>query len=125
VYRANAYRVFPELRLRIGLFSRARLREVTTFSVYMALIDWANKLNYSVDALVIGAFSTTSAVAVWSIGQRLAETTQRLTNQLNEVLFPAIVVHDTARELERLQRIFVIGTRLSIAMVVPIGGAVI
>lgn len=125
VYRANAYRVFPGLRLRLGLFSRARLREVTTFSVYMALIDWANKLNYSVDALVIGAFFNTSAVAVWSIGQRLAETTQRLTNQINEVLFPAVVGHDAARELERLRSLFVVGTRLSLAMVVPIGGAVI
>jgi O-antigen/teichoic acid export membrane protein len=125
VYRANAYQVFPGLQLRLRLFSRARLREVTTFSIYMALIDWANKLNYSVDALVIGAFLNTSAVAVWSIGQRLAETTQRLTNQLNDVLFPAIVDHDTAQRLNRLQRIFLVGTRLSAATVVPIGGALI
>ena len=62
----------------------------------MAVIDWANKLNYSVDALVIGAFLNTSAVAVWSVGQRLAELTQRLTNQLNDVLFPAVVDNDTA-----------------------------
>ena len=32
----------------------------------MAIIDWANKLNYSIDALVIGAFLDTSAVAVWT-----------------------------------------------------------
>jgi O-antigen/teichoic acid export membrane protein len=125
VYRANAYRVFPELRLQLRLFSRARLREVTTFSVYMALIDWANKLNYSVDALVIGAFMNTSAVAVWSVGQRLAETTQRLSNQLNEVLFPTFVDHDTSRRLSRLQNIFLVGTRLSVAAVMPIGGTLI
>jgi O-antigen/teichoic acid export membrane protein len=125
VYRANAYRVFPGLQLRLRLFSRARLREVTTFSIYMALIDWANKLNYSVDALVIGAFLNTCAVAVWSIGQRLAETTQRLTNQLNDVLFPAIVDHDTAQRSTRLQAIFLVGTRLSVATVVPVGGALI
>src|SRR5262249_3036252 len=56
VYRANAYRVFPDLRIRVRSFRRERLREVTMFSVYMLLIDWANKLNYSVDAIVIGAF---------------------------------------------------------------------
>ena len=33
VYRANAYRVFPGLRLRVQSFSRSRLREVTMFSV--------------------------------------------------------------------------------------------
>jgi O-antigen/teichoic acid export membrane protein len=123
VYRANAYRVFPGLRLRLRSFSRKRLREVTMFSVYMALIDWANKLNYSVDALVIGAFLNTSAVAVWSVGQRLAETCQRLTNQLNDVLFPTVVDNDASSRLARLQGIFLVGTRLSLATVVPIGGA--
>jgi O-antigen/teichoic acid export membrane protein len=122
VYRANAYRVFPALQLRLGLVSRARLQEVTGFSIYMALIDWANKLNYSVDALVIGAFLNTGSVAVWSVGQRLAETTQRLTNQLNEVIFPAIVDHDTSRRLGRLQRILLVGTRLSLAAVLAVGG---
>jgi O-antigen/teichoic acid export membrane protein len=122
VYRHNAYRVFPALRLRPATFSLARLREVTGFSVFMLLIDWANKLNYSVDAIVIGAFLNTTAVAVWSIGQRLAEATQRLTNQLNEVLFPTIVDNDTSQRLDRLQKIFLVGTRLSLATVVPIAG---
>ena len=123
VYRANAYRVFPALQLRLSSFRRERLREVTSFSVYMLLIDWANKMNYSVDALVIGAFLSTSAVAVWTVGQRLAEVTQRLTNQLNDVLFPTVVDNDAGARIERLKAIFVQGTRLSLATVVPMGGA--
>lgn len=125
IYRANAYRVFPGLSLRTSLFRRSRLREVTSFSVYMLLIDWANKLNYSVDAIVIGAFLNTSAVAVWTVGQRLAELTQRLTNQLNEVLFPTVVDNDTADRHHRLQAIFVQGTRLSLATVIPMGAGLI
>jgi O-antigen/teichoic acid export membrane protein len=124
VYRANAYRVFPDLRIRVRSFRRERLREVTMFSVYMLLIDWANKLNYSVDAIVIGAFLSTSAVAIWTVGQRLAELTQRLTNQLNEVLFPTIVDNDSAARMDRLQAIFIQGTRLSLATVIPMGGAI-
>jgi O-antigen/teichoic acid export membrane protein len=123
IYRANAYRVFPGLRIRLSSFRRERLREVTMFSVYMLLIDWANKLNYSVDAIVIGAFLNTSAVAVWTVGQRLAEITQRLTNQLNDVLFPTVVDNDSAARLDRLQAIFIQGTRLSLATVIPMGGA--
>ncbi len=123
VYRANAYRVFPELDLSVANFRRYRLREVTSFSVFMLLIDWANKMNYSIDAVVIGIMLGTTAVAIWSIGQRLAEVTQRLTNQLNDILFPAIVDHSESSRLDRLQSIFLIGTRLSLATVVPIGVA--
>jgi O-antigen/teichoic acid export membrane protein len=124
VYRANAYRVFPALSIRFGSFRRDRLRELTSFSVYMLLIDWANKLNYSIDAVVIGAFLGTTAVAVWTVGQRVAEVTQRLANQLNEVLFPTVVDNDAAARTRRLQTIFVQGTRLSLAAVIPLGGAV-
>src|SRR5262249_52744424 len=118
VYRANAYRVFPGLQMRFGLFRRERLREVTSLSVYMLLIDWANKLNYSIDALVIGAFLDTSAIAVWIVGQRLAELSQRLTNQLNDVLFPTVVDNDTSDRLHRLRAILIQGTRLSLATVI-------
>jgi len=123
VYRANAYRVFPKLRLSTELFTRARLKEVTQFSVFMLVIDWANKLNFSVDAIVIGAFLDTSAVALWAIGQRLADATQRLTNQLNDVLFPNVVDHDEAARVDRLQAIFLVATRLSLATVIPLGAA--
>jgi O-antigen/teichoic acid export membrane protein len=120
IYRLNAYRVFPELRVRAGLFRRARLRELTHFSVYVAMIDWANKLNYSVDALIIGAVLNTSAVAVWAVGQRVAEVTQRIANQLNEMLFPTIVDSDEAARNDRLQTILVQGTRLTLAIVMPL-----
>ena len=74
------------------------------------------------DALVIGAFLNTSAVAVWTVGQRVAEVTQRLTNQLNDVLFPTVVDNDSAARLGRLQAIFIQATRLSLATVIPMTG---
>lgn len=125
IYRANAYRVFPGLRIRLSSFRRERLREVTFFSVYMLLIDFANKMNYSLDAIVIGGFLSMSAVAVWTVGQRVAEMTQRLTNQLNDVLFPTVVDNSAAARKTRLQTIFIQGTLLSLCTVIPIAGAVI
>jgi O-antigen/teichoic acid export membrane protein len=64
----------------------------------------------------------TSAVAVWAVGQRVAELTQRISNQLNEVLFPAVVDSDTSSRTDRLQAIFIQGTRLSLATVIPMAG---
>jgi O-antigen/teichoic acid export membrane protein len=120
VYRTNAYRVYPELRIRPSLFRRERLKEVTGFSVYSALIDWANKLNYQLDELVVGAFIGTAAVAVWAVAERIITGTQRLTNQLNGVLFPMIVDSDATDDKQRLQQILLEGTRLSLATVLPI-----
>lgn len=119
-YRLNAYRVFPDLRIRPSLFCRKRLRELTGFSVYSAIIDWAYKLNYQLDAIVIGAVVGSAAVSVWAVAERLISGTQRLTNQLNGVLFPVVVDRDQRAHREHLQQILLQGTRLSLVMVMPI-----
>lgn len=122
-YRHNAYRVFPLLRIRPSLFRMARLREVTRFSVYMFVQDAAVRINFMSDPMIIAAILTTGAVTVWTIAQRLADMVQRLTNQLNEVLFPIIVDCDATRQNERLREVLVQGTRLSIATVLPVVGS--
>ena len=125
VYRLNAYRVFPALSIRPSLFLWSRVRELTGFSVYVSIIDWSNKLNYSIDAIVIGAFLSSAAVTLWTVPQRLAEMLQRLTNQLNGVLFPVVVDSDAGQRPERLRAIFIQGTRLSLMSVAPLAAALL
>ena len=124
LYAANAHRVFPELRVRPSLFRFARVREVMGFSVYTTVIDWANKLNYQLDALIIGAFLGTTGVAIWAPAERIISGVQRLTNQMNGVLFPLMIDSDTTNQRGRLQQILVQGTRFSLATVLPISTAV-
>jgi O-antigen/teichoic acid export membrane protein len=119
VFAWNAYRAFPGLLVRPALFRRERLQEVTGFSVYMLVLDWSAKLNYSSDAVVIGAMLDTTAVAVWTVGQRLAQLTQQLTNQLNDALFPNVVDSDAGQRPDRLQMILIQGTKLSLALAAP------
>ncbi len=125
IYRLNAYRIYPDLEISWSLFRRNRLREVTGFSIYSSIIDWANKLNYQLDELVIGMFMGSAWVAIWAPAERIISGTQRLTNQLNGVLFPLIVDSDASQQQQRLQQILLQGTRLSLAMVVPIAAALI
>ncbi|HEY7170302.1 MAG TPA: oligosaccharide flippase family protein [Vicinamibacterales bacterium] len=124
LYRRNAYRVFPALSIRPVHFRWSRLKEVTGFSIYVSVMDWSSKLNYSIDALVIGAYLSPAAVALWTVPQRIAEFLQRLTNQLNGVLFPVIVDSHAAERPDHLRVIFVQGTRLSLFLVVPLGAAI-
>jgi O-antigen/teichoic acid export membrane protein len=125
VYRLNAYHIFPALSIRPSLFLWSRVRELTSFSVYVSIIDWSNKLNYSIDAIVIGAYMSTAAVTLWTVPQRLAEMLQRMTNQLNGVLLPVVVDSDSAERPERLRAIFIQGTRLSLVSVVPVAAALV
>jgi O-antigen/teichoic acid export membrane protein len=121
-YRLNAYRVFPLLHVRPGLFRKERLREVTGFSVYMMMQDASNKVNYATDPIVIAAALAPGAVAVWTVAQRLADVAIQLTNQLNYVLLPIVVDYDSAQRDDRLQDLLVQGTRFSLATTLPVAG---
>ncbi|MDQ3347939.1 MAG: oligosaccharide flippase family protein [Acidobacteriota bacterium] len=120
IYRLNAYRVFPLLSVRPSLFRIARLREVSGFSVYISIIDWSNRLSFASDALIIGAFLSPAAVALWAVPRRLAEVSKSLTNPFNTVLLPIVVDSNTRQRADRLQTILIDGTRLSLFMVTPI-----
>jgi O-antigen/teichoic acid export membrane protein len=119
-YAINAYRAYPGLQLRLSHLRLGRLREVTGFSAFILLIDLANKVNYSTDAMVIGVFMSTVAIAVWAVAQRLIDAIQMMTGQLNGAIFPIIVDTATLGQADRLRQLFIQGTRLSLAMVIPI-----
>jgi O-antigen/teichoic acid export membrane protein len=122
IYRQNGYRVFPLLRVHYSLFRRARLREITGFSVYVLIQNGSNKINYATDPVLIGAFVSTTAVAVWTVAQRLADMVLRVTNQLNDVLFPVVVECDSTKRDDRMRELLVQGTKISLALAIPVSG---
>jgi O-antigen/teichoic acid export membrane protein len=120
IYRRNAYRVFPLLSVRPSLFRMARLREVSGFSIYVSIITWSNRLNFATDIIIIGAFLSPAAVALWAVPRRLAGVSKSLTNQFNAVLLPVVVDSDARKRPDRLETILIHGTRLSLFLLTPI-----
>jgi O-antigen/teichoic acid export membrane protein len=123
VYARNAYRVFPLLSVRPSLFRRARLREVTGYSVYGAVGGWAYRLNFMSDTFIIGMYMGPAAVALWAVPRRLGQAVRSFTNQLNNVLLPVVVESGTRGRMGRLRTIFIHGTKLSLFGAMPLTAA--
>jgi O-antigen/teichoic acid export membrane protein len=124
VYRRNAFTVFPELQLNWSLVRMRRLREVTGFSAYLAVIDWSARLTYTTDAFYLGVFMNTVAVGVYAVAQRLAEALLRMTNQLHTFLFPAVVHRAVAGRTESQQELMVKANRFQLAIAMCLCGGV-
>jgi O-antigen/teichoic acid export membrane protein len=125
LYYRNARAVFPALHISFGLFRRERLRELTSFSIYFAITDWASRLNYAVDTFTIGIFLNTAAVGVYSVGLRLSEALFRMTNQLHSFLFPAVVEQATEGRVDAQRRLMVQASRFQLAVALALCGSVI
>ena len=124
IYKRNAYKVFPELQIRRDLFRSDRLRELTAFSAYLAVIDWSSRLAYATDSFVLGMFLNTAVVGIYAVAQRLTEALLRLTHQLHNLLFPAIVHLSVAGTVESQQRIMVKATRFQLAVSIALCGSI-
>lgn len=124
VYRRNAYAVFPELHISRAFFRRDRLKDLTGFSVYLAVIDWASRLTYTTDAFYLGAFMNMSAVGVYAVAQRLSDALLKVTNQLHTFLFPTVVHRAVGGGVESQQSLMVKATRFQLAVAVCMCGGI-
>ena len=116
-YAWTAKIAFPELRLRASAFSGALVRDVTAFSLYVFLIDIAIQIGFNLDNVVVGAALGTSAVAVYAVTLRLADTQRQVSCQFNTLMFPVVVRYDAANDPAALKLMLIDGTRLSLTLV--------
>jgi O-antigen/teichoic acid export membrane protein len=124
-YAWTARCAFPEMRLRVSAFSRSLVREVTTYSIYLFVIDIAIQIGFNLDNVVIGATLGTSAVAVYVIALRLADYQRQVCNQFNGLLFPVIVRFGAAGRGEALRDLMIDGTRIALTLVAGVTVCVI
>ena len=101
-------------------FSLRHLREVTTFSIYFFLIQVSMLIYLKVDALIIQAFLTLEAVALYTVGTRVAEKASSFCRQLVNALTPLLAELKGAGEEAHIRRVFLTGTKLSTALAIPL-----
>jgi O-antigen/teichoic acid export membrane protein len=115
-YAWTARRAFPELRIRPSSFNRTLVRDVTSFSIYLFVIDIAIQIGFNLDNVVIGAALGTSAVAVYAVTLRLADYQRQLGNQFNTLLFPIAVRFGAGGRADALESMLIEGTRIALLM---------
>jgi O-antigen/teichoic acid export membrane protein len=120
-YAWTAYRVMPTLRIRPSYFSAAHWRDVTSFSLYLFVINIAGQISFNIDNVVIGATLGPVAVAVYTIALRLSEYQRRLCDQFSGMLFPVVMAFGADRDREALKRTLIEGNRIALALVAGAG----
>ena len=119
-YAWTAYRVMPELRIRVSSFSPSHWRDVTSFSLYLFVINLAGQISFNLDNVVIAAFMGPAAVAVYVVALRLAEYQRRLCDQFSGMLFPVAMAFGSDGNRAALRRTLIDGNRIAMTLV---GGA--
>jgi O-antigen/teichoic acid export membrane protein len=115
----NALRL-TQVHLSLRYVSRQTFREIVSYSSGVFLISFATKLRFKTDAMIIGTFLSSSAVAYFAIGSRLVDYATDTVSSLAQIFVP-MSSHSQARgDIRQLRKMFVAGNRGCALIIFPI-----
>lgn len=118
------HRAAPDLQLSWRDANRQLVRTVAAFSSSLFVVRVAGQLQSKTDEIVIGLYLPVAAVTPYSLARRLSEIPQMLTNQFMKVIMPLASQLAAADDRARLRSLYVVSTRLTLAIGVPLAAGV-
>lgn len=123
IYLVN--RAAPEMKYGWRGANRRHVHKLASFSVSLFVQQVSNRLETRTDEIVIGGFMPISAVTPYAIARRLSEMAGLLTEQFIKVFLPIASELDAENDRTRLKALYITGTRLVLAIFLPIGAALV
>jgi O-antigen/teichoic acid export membrane protein len=108
------------LRLGAKYVDKSMLRELTGFGAVFFVMTVAENLRFQSDAIVIGAFLSSTAITYYAIGSKLAEYPASIVNSLAHVFTPVTSHYEASGDQEGLRRVFVAGNRACALVIFPL-----
>jgi O-antigen/teichoic acid export membrane protein len=118
-------RVAPEFRLGWRGARLDLVRTVAVFSSSMFAIHAAGRVQTKVDEIVIGARLSAAVVAPYAIARQLSGIPQLICEQFLKVFIPLSSQLNAEGDRYRIQLLYVIGSRVTLAILMPIGGVLV
>ena len=109
-------RELPGLRLARRYVSRARLRELLTFSSSNFLVHMAQKIVFSTDVIVVGIVLGSAASGIYSVPAKLFALVFGIGTAVTSLMFPAFAELEGAGDLAQQRRLLLAGLRSGTAL---------
>ena len=120
-YAFLSFRVYPQIRFRLANCNRQHLRLIFSFSTYAFLLQVFVYLIFYTDSVVIGTFLPVSFVTFFVIAGNLMNYARAVVSGISTTLAPLASALEAAGQEGELQRVFLKGTRIATAIILPIG----
>jgi O-antigen/teichoic acid export membrane protein len=106
----------PEFSFVLHKPDRREMQPVVEHSWYSLLLSLANRINYQVDTIVIGAFLPIGQVTFYVIGLRLIEYLRDAINASTMVIAPVVSSLEAVGDSSQVRNVLVRGTKYSVTI---------
>lgn len=114
------YRESSGIRLRPAAVSSPALKKLFVYGLYCFLASLGWFLAYASGALIIGATLTASDIAQYGLATSLLAIVSGLVVAFSQSLMPIASEYEATGRLELIQKAYLIGTRVSLLIVLPL-----
>lgn len=112
-----AYRVLPQLNVRVRLFSIATMRMLLSYGTWSFIISIAHSIFTHIDALVIGALMPLNAVSHYALAAGVGLQRDNVLRPIDRVFFPTLTDLHAKEDTNGLRSLYVRGSRLYLLIV--------
>ena len=120
-----ALRLFPACRSRLHKPQIETLRKIWSYSFYTFMIVIAVQIVFYSDNLVVGAFLSVGAAAIYSIGGSLANYSGQASTAMGQTFIPLASGMDASGRADDLKTLLIRGTQAALALALPIDVALV
>jgi O-antigen/teichoic acid export membrane protein len=119
IFTWMALRTLP-IRLSLRNMEGKTFRIMARYGVFAFAILAADKLRFQSDAMVIGAFLSSTAITSFSIGSKLVEYSSYAVRGMSQIFAPMSSQFHAVGDLVRLRQTFVAGNRACAFIIFPL-----
>ena len=113
LYYTIAKFLFPSMKIGFKYFKRKIIREVATFSAWAFIIQIAHQIRFKLDAFVIGAIISSTAVTHYFIAARLVEYFMNLIFKATNIMTPSFTMDFARKDMKSLQMKVLLITKIN------------
>ena len=86
-----------KIKLKLGKIDFGVFKEIFSYSIWIFLNSIIDKVNWSVDQLILGAVSGTIAVSVYSVAAKINNLYMNFSNAISSVMLPKVTKMETSK----------------------------
>jgi O-antigen/teichoic acid export membrane protein len=113
-------RLYPELRVRWGVWDRGALRLIFGFGITSSLLQVLGGVVLYSDSLVIGAFLSAGLITFFAIAASLTDYARVLVGGVSQTLTPLVSALEGEGQQARIRDALLTGARVATLVVTPI-----
>jgi O-antigen/teichoic acid export membrane protein len=112
--------LYRPLRLGLRFVDRETIQGLFGFGIYRFLWIISNQVIFYSDSIVIGVFLGASAITPFAIAGSLINYGRNIVSLATDTCYPSAIRMDASKDLAGLQRLLIMGTRMTLLLALPI-----